>query len=79
MPFSVFSYGRYLSGDFSGCLRLTISTLPFSGSTIFSVMCPTISSKSRMTGVMYVSARLKARIVCSNISWADAALSAMTP
>ena len=34
-------------------------------------MCPTISSKRSITGVMYVSARLNARIVCSNISWAD--------
>ena len=63
------SYGRYSSGGQVGRGRPTTGRAPGSGISIFSRMCPTTSSKARITGVRYFSDRLNARTVSEKISW----------
>jgi hypothetical protein len=74
----VSSNGLYSDGGQVGRRRFSTSRTPFSGISIFSRICPTISSKARITGVRYLSARLKARTVSEKISWTYAGVRQMT-
>jgi hypothetical protein len=62
------SYGLYHSGGIDGVTLERISTSSGSGTTIFSRVWAVISSMSRMTGVRYFSAKLKAMTVISRHS-----------
>ena len=67
-PRTVSSYGLYHSGGMDGTVREKISYSPSLGSSIFSRVWAVTSSRSKMTGVRYFSAILKAVMVMSRHS-----------
>ena len=65
---SVIAYALYSSGGQSGLFLSITSSSPGSGTSIFSLRCPTTSSIRSITGVLNFSAKLKAFTVSSNVS-----------